>query len=100
MYMQASTKKALTAGEGHASDTVGEDHLDTDSHVLPSAHVVASPHSTEALGTGVEGASQNEGTLGWVRASDEPLRGYVGLQTGQPCSCIEAPRNDLRRAFR
>lgn len=91
-YTQARKIRILTAGERHASDTVGEDHLDTDGHVLPSTHVVASPHSAEALRTSVEGASQDEGTLGWVRTSDEPLGSHVGLQTGQSSSCIEASR--------
>lgn len=72
-YTKESINTTLTSGKGHASDTVGEDHLDTDSHVLPRTHVVTSPHSTEALRTGVEGASQDERTLGRVRASDEPL---------------------------
>jgi hypothetical protein len=44
----------LTSSEGHACDAVGKYHLGTNVHVLPGTKVIACPHGTKALRSGIE----------------------------------------------
>ena len=71
----------LTSSEAHARNTVRKNHLDTDSHMVPCPEIVSSPHGTKTLRTGVEGASEDKGTLRWVRAFTNSLPGVIGLGT-------------------
>lgn len=56
-------KKLQTSSETHSSDTIGENHGDTDSHMFPCTHVVASPHGSIPLGTSVEGTGKDKRAL-------------------------------------
>jgi len=68
-----------TSSEAHARNTIGKSHLDTDGHVVPCPEIVPSPHGTKTLRTSIEGASEDKGTLEWVRAFTNGLPSVVGL---------------------
>jgi hypothetical protein len=53
----------LTACKGHPGNIAGQNHLDIDGHMLPGAHIVASPHSSETLRSSEERASENKGSF-------------------------------------
>jgi hypothetical protein len=67
--------KMLTSGEGHARDTVRENHLDANVHVFPGSKVVASPHRAVALRASEEGTRKYEGPLGRLTSLNKALRG-------------------------
>jgi len=66
-----------TSGETHASNAVRENHRNADSHMLPCAQVVASPHGSVPLGTSIEGTGKDEGTFVRGRPLFDSLRGDV-----------------------
>jgi hypothetical protein len=51
---------ALTAAKSHASDTIGQDHLYTNCHMLPGTEIIAGPHGTKALRPSVECTREDE----------------------------------------
>ena len=63
-----------TSGKAHTGNTVRENHRDTDSHMLPCTQVIASPHGSIPLGTGIEGTGEDEGTLVRSRSLFNGLR--------------------------
>jgi hypothetical protein len=71
---------ALTSRKAHSRNPVGENHLDTNSHMLPCSHVVARPHCTMALGSGEERTSENKGALSRGGARFNCLRGDIVLE--------------------
>ena len=57
-------EKQLTSAKSHARDTIRENHLDANSHVLPGTEVITSPHRTIALRASEEGTRKYERSLG------------------------------------
>ena len=67
----------VCAGEREAGDVVGEDHGDRGGQMRPDGLVVSCPHCAEALGAGVVGAGEDEGSTGggWVAVDEGVERG-------------------------